>query len=272
MQLGKLSVPFIYKGEERIYYQSAPLTSVTPIINGKEIDFIYQGDELIYPAYATDGLVLHYDFSRRSNNDSDREIIVDLSGTGQHGHLQNFNYTSDSGYTETGNGLRFDGVDDHITVELHSLPEIRYVRTIELIASFHDISGIRFPFHGSGSGLSAKTFSSGLFRVAPRNLSTSGRYNIDANLLSLEESMSISISMEDNGKYELYKNGELELSSENSLGFDTLVESFVLGSSTTFSNNSNFTVHSFRIYNKALTSDEVRNNYKIDRMKYGINK
>src|SRR5699024_6557555 len=74
--------------------------------------FIYEGNELVYPNPVKDGLVLWYDFSGRTNADGQRGIAEDLSGNGNHGTLQNFNYTAESGYDK--NKLLFDGVDDHI--------------------------------------------------------------------------------------------------------------------------------------------------------------
>ena len=80
------------------------------------VPFIYQGEELIYPEYVKDGLVLHYDFSGMTNNDASKDIARDLSGNGNHGTLQNFNFTPESGYDK--NKLLFDGVDDYIGVDV----------------------------------------------------------------------------------------------------------------------------------------------------------
>lgn len=85
------------------------------------VPFIFQGEELIFPEYVKDGLVLHYDFSGMSNNDASRGIARDLSGNGNHGTLQNFNYTAESGYDK--NKLLFDGVDDKLTIPELELDE-----------------------------------------------------------------------------------------------------------------------------------------------------
>src|SRR5699024_9529613 len=77
--------------------------------------FIYEGNELVYPNPVKDGLVLWYDFSGRTNTDGQRNIAEDLSGNGNHGTLQNFNYTAESGYDK--NKLIFDGVDDRFVTE-----------------------------------------------------------------------------------------------------------------------------------------------------------
>src|SRR5699024_6444679 len=59
-----------------------------------------------------DGLVLHYDFSHESNTSEYKGKAFDYSGNGNHGVLENFNFTEESGYI--GNSLQFDGVDDTI--------------------------------------------------------------------------------------------------------------------------------------------------------------
>ena len=76
--------------------------------------FIYEGNELVYPNPVKDGLVLWYDFSGRTNADGQRGIAEDLSVNGNHGTLQNFNYSAESGYDK--NKLLFDGVDDYLQV------------------------------------------------------------------------------------------------------------------------------------------------------------
>ena len=85
-------------------------------IGNKPIDFVFQGDELIYPNYAAkDNLVLHYDFSGRTNLDVKKGIAEDLSGNGNDGILENFAYESGSGY-DSNSYLEFDNVDDFITI------------------------------------------------------------------------------------------------------------------------------------------------------------
>src|SRR5699024_7001153 len=83
------------------------------------VPFIYQGEELIYPEYVKDGLVLHYDFSGMTNEDETKGIARDLSGNGNHGTLQNFNFTPESGYDK--NKLLFDGVDDRLHLYINEI-------------------------------------------------------------------------------------------------------------------------------------------------------
>lgn len=84
-------------------------------IGDKNVLFARHNGKLIYPKYAsTENLVLHYDFSGRTNLDAQKGIAEDLSGNGNNGVLQNFAYIGESGYLD--NALIFDGIDDFITI------------------------------------------------------------------------------------------------------------------------------------------------------------
>lgn len=103
----------VYTGDEKVAefenYNELRLGENNPA-------FIYEGDELVYPNPIKDGLVLWYDFSGRTNDDAQRDVAEDLSGNGNHGILNNFNFTAESGYEN--DGLKFDGVDDLIEMPL----------------------------------------------------------------------------------------------------------------------------------------------------------
>lgn len=101
----------VYTGEEKV----AEFESYDELrVGDGNPAFIYEGSELVYPNPVKDGLILWYDFSGRTNADGQRGVAEDLSGNGNHGTLQNFNYTAESGYDK--NKLLFDGVDDFLQV------------------------------------------------------------------------------------------------------------------------------------------------------------
>lgn len=56
-------------------------------------------------------LILWYDFTTKNNNSIDRGVANDLSYRGNNGTLNNFAYTTASGYD---NGLVFDGTNDYV--------------------------------------------------------------------------------------------------------------------------------------------------------------
>ena len=71
-------------------------------LGDKNIPFIYQGNELLYPNPVKDGLVLYYDFKGMENSDVTKGVAKDLSGNGNDGELKNFVYTNESGYAQIG--------------------------------------------------------------------------------------------------------------------------------------------------------------------------
>lgn len=90
------------------------------IIDGIEVLYTIQNGKIVDPNIPTDGLVCYLDTRGKNNTDKHRATLLNLSGNGNHGTLQNFNFTSESGYVKDV-GLRFDGVDDFLEA---SLPRI----------------------------------------------------------------------------------------------------------------------------------------------------
>lgn len=72
------------------------------------------------PSIPTDGLVCYLDTRGKNNTDKHRATLLDLSGNGNHGTLQNFNFTEESGYAKDISrgytGLKFDGIDDDLLI------------------------------------------------------------------------------------------------------------------------------------------------------------
>lgn len=96
------------------------------IIDGRKILYSMKGGVIQDPSIPVDGLVCYLDTKGKSNTDKHKGTLLDLSSNGNHGTLQNFNFTEGSGY-ENG-GLKFDGVDDSLsTIRDDSLSTIRNV-------------------------------------------------------------------------------------------------------------------------------------------------
>ena len=86
------------------------------IIDGVEVLYTMRNGKIVDPNIPMDGLVCYLDTRGKYNTDVYRNTLLDLSGNGNHGTLQNFSFTEGSGY-ENG-GLKFDGVDDYFKLEL----------------------------------------------------------------------------------------------------------------------------------------------------------
>lgn len=93
------------------------------LIDGEEVIYSMEDDTVVYPEIPTEGLVCYLDTRGKYNTDVYRNTLLDLSGNGNHGTLQDFNFTEESGYVKDlsggSDGLKFDGVDDKLTTNVY---------------------------------------------------------------------------------------------------------------------------------------------------------
>ena len=86
-----------------------------------EVLYTIKNGKIVDPNIPTDGFICYLDARGKTNNDIYKNVLLDLSGNGNHGTLQNFNFTEESGYVKGllgggTSGLQFDGVDDHLII------------------------------------------------------------------------------------------------------------------------------------------------------------
>ena len=230
--------------------------------------FIYEGDELVYPNPVKDGLVLWYDFSGRTNADSQRGIAEDLSGNGNHGTLQNFNFTPESGYDK--NKLLFDGVDDEVKSNFNLPTSCTYEVTFKYF---------NYGVWGSPISSLGKLNPSEGFAITPRATGIvisggdgAGRYThlffyMDA--LPFDEWTTISVSY-DNEAFYLYVNGDYISSHPYELHQSSTI---ILGRWNESTQGDYFfsgEIKSAKIYNRPLTPEEITHNYEIEKERFGI--
>ena len=232
------------------------------------VPFIYQGEELIHPNPVKDGLVLWYDFSGMTNNDASKDIARDLSGNGNHGTLQNFNFTPESGYDK--NKLLFDGADDQVVV--NSLPMNVNQVTEEAVVEFNynESNPYQTIFVRQGKWNYSIVFSALSIRsiVLPKDgsrinqLVTAPREKVFHVCRTIDRA---------NEKVSFYINGQLVdtaklLSDVNDSGnlYDSL---YIGGANMDYSEGS---IHSTKVYNRPLTPEEVAHNYAIEKERFSI--
>lgn len=220
--------------------------------------FIYEGNELVYPNPVKDGLVLWYDFSGRTNSDAQRDIAEDLSGNGNHGTLQNFNFTTESGYDK--NKLLFDGVDDMVQSNFSgtnaSNIHISYTANHLILDDSHHVVRV--------------TLENSYFLMYRRGNGRLGIYNNDGAsgtfpyYLEVNEVYHHSINIKD-GNVEVFINGE-SLGDFNVEGLGNIL-SLGLSQGASPLKGSMF---STKIYNRPLTPEEIAHNYAIEKERFGI--
>lgn len=88
------------------------------IVDGRKVLYKMKEGVIQDPSIPTDGLVCYLDTKGKSNTDKHKGTLLDLSGNGNHGTLQNFNFTETSGYVKglSAEGLNFDGIDDDLLI------------------------------------------------------------------------------------------------------------------------------------------------------------
>lgn len=234
--------------------------------NNKGIPKIYQGSNLVYgntnsesePEIIQDGLILHYDFKGKSNEDDNKDIIEDLSGNGNHGTLHNFNFNGNSGYTKE--GLEFDGSNDEIKfndIIFHPYEDW----TIQLLITQKG-SSYSYPV-GDGNNDDWYDMRNALYLSENREYwYIKDDYETFLELESSKEYQSDAVTVKHtNDTYYIYVNGESaeqELLSTNIT--DTIFNNLGKANSRE-GGNLEGVISSFLIYDRALSHEEIKHNH-----------
>ena len=203
-----------------------------------------------------DGLVLHYDFSHESNTSEYKDKAFDYSGNGNHGVLNNFNFTEESGYVSE--GLKFDGVDDYIGESVSRIVLLdSYQETISFVAKVNENKRNNILYAQENLKIDLRGNSLSRADVTP---SISLSYDFLDKIVSV-----IMVKTETNIK--TFINGEL-------LGDASITNS----SSTQLSSigyyipngRPNINLYDVKIYNRTLSPEEIAHNYAIEKEKFDI--
>lgn len=233
-------------------------------LGDKNIPFIYQGSELLYPNPVKDGLVLWYDFKGMKNSDTTKGVAKDLSGNSNNGTLKNFNYTNVSGYSEK--GLKFDGIDD-----LLSISEPIYFQTIELSLNISNkFSGNKIFFQGVDVYDYFYMSSYYNFVIINKRKST-GETQLKSITNNVEKDFTkinhLVVTL-DEFKFEVFVNG-ISIGKE-----EYPEESIPFKLYNVFNYNQNKflddTLKSVKVYNKSLSAKEVEHNYQLEKERWGL--
>ena len=227
-----------------------------------------------------DGLVLHYDFSHESNTSEYKDKAFDYSGNGNHGVLNNFNFTEESGYESK--GLKFDGVDDYIETQDSEDFDITGNLTLEgtfYIPDDNELSVGGIIVKGNYGSWASNAY--GIRSVVSGGNITQYRFfATDSN----GEQSRVNISFEagklnyivgvvdfDEGTITSYINGEKQFS--NPVITDHIKKTehpIFVGEAYSHNSLVKGNIYSARIYKKALTPEEIAHNYQIEKEKFNI--
>ena len=197
--------------------------------------------------YIKDGLIGYYTGRGRSNTDENKNILPDLSGNGNDLENKNFAYTVDSGY---GDGyIQYDGVDDFSSVE-------KAMTNIDFTILF-TISDVELLTDNSWSGL---IYGSSYYLGINKGIcfSSENRYIMNGNVSKTN------FNIANKGK-EIFVVGCFNGGKENK----------VIGITLGSINNSPIyackqKIYDVLIYNRELTEEEIKHNYKASQQFNGI--
>ena len=235
-------------------------------------------------SYINDGMILHLDAINNvgmgdNNHSTTTNIWKDLSGNSGDVTLRT---TGTSGPVWESDSLSFDGVDDYSTGAATSNGDI----TVEFVGRQNNTSnsGVLYMINSWSSNVTDPTMQlwhsgSGQLingrMLVPKNQELPYR-EIESEQLGRfdAESKAYFTITKNNNTIKVYWNGQLkkEYNDQEFIDrFSITNMNFTIGKwHTTNSYYSNENVNAFRIYNRPLTEDEVKQNYYTDKIRFKI--
>ena len=235
-------------------------------------------EEMKEPEYVKEGLIVWYDGinNTRIGHDSTATIWENLVEDANNGTLKNVDFSSSSGWTN--NSLILDGVNDwvqmsylyydNMTVEIVAKPlDVNITKYQIYISNFENGGiGIRKDDTNHNVGLAySKTSSSFVGAASDKNIRIGQIYSMsaayDGNTMYFSE----------NGNLYTKEQSGLVTKPQNSTTF--AIGTNPSGTSEGLPDNAartNLEVYSVRIYNRALTEEEIKHNYEIDEQRFKI--
>lgn len=210
--------------------------------------------------YINRGLLVHYDGYQKVENN----VWLDLSGNGNNGILYNF-----SNNAWSNNGIQFDGINDYIkTTQVSSFPSGSSQYTLEINFKFETLKNrnnlLNLGIYNSIGN------ANGIY-IYNSTVISHWYWNDDLRTESIIESDNIyTITVLYNGtNRRIYLNGEMV--AEDNATPNTILGNITIGDE--IPNQDGFfngKVYSVRIYDRALTDEEIKNNYNIDKYRFDI--
>ena len=227
--------------------------------------------------YVQDGLFLHLDgiYNTRQGHNQNAISWANLIDNGY--NLTMFGFTDGITWTND-NGLKFDGVDDYIDSGFNQSVlgndiSIDIVVNTEDTNNHHGLVGFhanniwqgfaiqfndnRLVWYYYGNGTSCPTVTTAEFTQT-----------------LVDTKSEITVMMSANNYVSLYVNGEEISTASCSNAFDPWqADNLIIARSFKTSDDRYFkgTIYNYKIYRKALTEEEVKQNYRVNKQRYDIN-
>ena len=217
--------------------------------------------------YVKSGLILHLDGLDNTKNGHNNSTTVweDLSGNNNNGTIKGASWLND--------GLYFDGVDDWVPIKELNYPEFTMEVTFTATKLDGSENGLRIICNHQTGGFDIEINNNSIASYIYIN----GEYRELISNIEVEANKKCNVTMTTDGtESNLYVNGVLV--SNISIGGGVIgypLNNTVLALGTNPNGSSseaqffNGIIYSARMYNRALTEQEVKNNYEVDRLRFG---
>jgi len=216
--------------------------------------------------YIRDGLILYLDAGDSNSYPGTGNTWTDLSGNDNDGTLINGpTYSSDNG-----GFIVFDGVDDYITVS-NVQPSTNDFTISVWVYKFNNTSNdYIWDFGSNGGTLSSGTSVGGYgFRYYNETLGTSSNMYTQGTIPDINKWYNVSITR-NSGTSTMYVNGSLITSSSGDTHDISSTTLYIgrYGGGTDYEHHGY--ISNFSIYNRALTQQEVQQNFNAFKDRYGL--
>ena len=227
--------------------------------------------------YVSNGLMCLYDgeYNSEFGKSKKTKTWYDLSKNNNNATLKNFDFNKTSGWT--GNSLLLDGKNDWVSMQKIYNNNM----TVEIaLKILNEKDGKKLyvidNYESGGMGIEKNTsgYMLGAVNVDGSYYTTLSNNKINDNTkysLTLQYDGSNILYRENDLKYNTYAEGRIKEpinSTRFALGVNASGENYDnMESSEAFNN---FEVYSVRIYNRALTDEEISQNYNVDKERFGI--
>ena len=222
--------------------------------------------------YETNGLVLYVDGVNNTmkEHSDNTDIWYDLSGNGKEYNLVNIDFNGESNWKE--DSIHLDGVDDGIFLGNEIKDLFKSDCTIELTFDIdkNDSRDIIMGNYGKSHCINIERNGDNL-RIYWNN----GKPNYNfSDFFKNEKKLNVSIVLNKNEeKLDIYKNGIYFNSYINSefknYNYDYL-NAYIGKDSRTGGICLKGSIYEIRIYNKALTEEEIKHNYDVDKIRFEL--
>lgn len=238
-------------------------------LGNKNMPFIYQGSELLYPNPVKDGLVLYYDMKATSNNSQYKSTLKDISGNNSDALLENFNYTSESGYSEK--GLKFDGVDDYIS-SVNSIK--RNSKDISIEIAIDDLDkGTNWQYLVSLRSKNNNNSIGVLIHYDQLDVFINNDMGSQNAYYALEDDskhITLTLTGDKNIEQKVYIDGTLKPLNGGEIASNISVMDNELEFHKANNNKNKASMKSLRLYDRILTEQEVQHNYQLEKERWGL--